>query len=223
MNRSIAYVPALLAWLFCPSCQTVSSAPEGSPRLELEVVVDVDPSYAGKLQVTGEDFTRSVRDLVLSKADVGMRFYPVLSTQYQPKDPRPEYLMTVRVEDLDVALEHRTITKVDADPVVETFVKHVGCAVSTELTKRRKTGPPLTVGRANGRGTTVVTGGEKETREPTCMLKRETGKPELTVSRADLLQGIGLALDRALVEVVASADREVSIRGAMARPPSKPE
>ena len=47
-------------------------------------------------------------ELVLDQADVGMRFYPVLSGLYENDRQRPPYLLKVSARDLEVEYEHKT-------------------------------------------------------------------------------------------------------------------
>src|SRR5688572_22233659 len=71
-------------------------APENTRRIEVELVVDVDPAMWGDLVDHGELEARIVEQ-VQTVADLGMRFYPVLSGEYGEGDSRPEHVLTVRV------------------------------------------------------------------------------------------------------------------------------
>ena len=89
-------------------------------------------------QVLGDrqPLTRRIEDAVLSRADLGLRFYPVLARQYASGSHHPEYLMTIDVRALDFDIDHRTITHPDSDPVIETFVRQVDCSVATSASTR---------------------------------------------------------------------------------------
>ena len=100
---------ALAATLFFTSCADIPRAPAGSPRVELEVQIKLDDTYTSQLQGAGSELLEAVADVVLAKADVGLRFYPVLSQNYGRKDPRPDYVMAIEVRDLEICYGHRTI------------------------------------------------------------------------------------------------------------------
>ncbi len=204
---------ALVATLFA-SCQGISKAPKGSARMELEVVVQVDPSFTGKLQGADQELTQAITDQVLSKADLGLRFYPVLTSAYDEGDPRPEYVMTVQIQDLNIGLDHRTIKHKDAEPTIETSVKNVACVAAVSMEKVRSSGPNLTVGSASGKGQKSASKvGEGETPASYAMVRDEGAQP-LNVTRADLLAAVDSATDRAMKGIIDPVDREITMKGA---------
>jgi hypothetical protein len=216
MNRPIAVVSLSLVAAFA-SCTGLSTAPTGSPRVETEVVVNMDPSFTRKLPAAGADLTRAIVALVMSRADLGLRFYPVLSSSYGPKDPRPEYLLTVDVADLDVAVERPMTQTAGSPPVAGTpFVRQIDCVVTTTVAKRRTTGPALTVGRSTGRGTVTATTTTAEGADRTTytLPKTDDQQPALTVLHVDLMKATEMGLKMALTELVKPVDREFAPRAA---------
>jgi hypothetical protein len=205
---------ALLAVLTCSSCETISSAPKGSPRVELEVVVNLDATYSTKLTGSNPELLRAIADLAMTKADLGLRFYPVLSSQYGPKDPRPEYLLTVDVRDLDITFDHSTTQVEGGEPIIKIFIKQVDCAVSATLSKRRATGPALVVGRSEGKGSTVVASSNTESKTSYPVNRQGADKQPLVLLHTDLVLTTEKGLLQALSGLLSPVDREMSLRGA---------
>jgi len=191
------------------SCQSIPMASRDAPRVELEVEVRIDDSYAQQLADLDDAFRREVEATVLAQADLGLRFYPVLSTDYAADDARPTYLMTVDIGDLTLRLDHAMKPVEGAEPVVETYVRSIDCRVSVTLVKRRDSGPALTVGRGEGGGLRSAARHAEAATGPGYTVRGQAeGQPELPLARSDLLQSIGWALGRALPELVRPADRE---------------
>jgi hypothetical protein len=191
------------------SCNQISTAPKGSPRVELEVAVRVEDAYASRLQGLDEDFLRELRERVLAKSDVGLRFYPVPTERYEGAGARPSYLMSVDVRSLTYDIGSRTVNRPNTDPVVETWVSRVGATVAANMVKRRSAGPELTVANAQQTATVGVsqTGTEGKV---VYQLQRDQGQLPLQVARDDLLRSIVDALDRALREMLPAIDRELT-------------
>ena len=215
MNRSIASVSlAFAAALALGACEGVSTAPAGSPRVEVEVTVNVDPSFARKLPDAGEDLTRAIVAQVMTQADLGLRFYPVLSRAYGPKDARPEYQLGVDVTDLDVAID-RPMTSTNGGPPVPgtPWVRQVDCTVTTTITRRRQSGPALTVGRSTGRGSvlasTATDGGDRTAYTMTCT---DDKSASVSLRHADLMHATQKGLELALGQLVKPVDREFGPR-----------
>ena len=207
MKHSFALVLPLLA-----GCSGISQAPKGSPRVELEVGVKIDPSYTSAVTGLDADFTKSFTDIVISDADVGLRFYPVLSTEYEASHARPDYVMSVDLENLKIGLDHRKVENEGEEPVLETSVRQVECSVNVTVTKRRPEGPDLTVGSHTSTG---VSGASVPPPAPTYAVVR-TGedKKELLVSKTDLLRAARTALEKSLAALVPPIDRELALQGA---------
>ena len=216
MHISHAVGIALLAVLGTSACQGISQPPKGTPRLEVEVTVRLDESYTSKFVRIDDALTRRVEEAVLSRADLGLRFYPVLARQYAAGSHHPEYLMTVEVRSLGYDIDHRTVTHPDSDPVIETFVRQVDCNVATTIEKRRQGAPPLTVGRAEQVGT-ADTEHNPSAQSPRYALKRDAGtEAPLEVTADDLVRAIDRALSRDMSALVAPVDRELALVGGTA-------
>ena len=223
MNHSHARLAALLAALACASCETIDQAPKGSPRVELEVTVNVDASYSGKLAGVGDDLARAIADLVLTKADLGLRFYPVLSRQYGPKDARPEYLLIVDVRDLDVQLQQQTAPRDGSEPQVEASIKQLDCWVTATLSKRRTTGPALLVGRSESKGSAIVANDQSAAAKQTYTLKRANAeKPAPPLLHTDLVRATEKGLGSALTGLLIPVDRELALRHGAGAPAASP-
>lgn len=223
MNNTIARGSvALAAILFFTCCADIPRAPAGSPRVELEVQIKLDDSYTGQLRGAGPELLEAVADVVLAKADVGLRFYPVLSQNYGRQDPRPDYVMTVEVRELEIGYGHRTLSKKGEEPVLETFVDKLDCSVSATITKRRKQGPSLTVGHFDGEGSTTVVAHEGQAHgdSHSYEVKRDEDKSALTVARSDLLRATDRGLGKALKGLITPVDRELSFRNQAEQPAS---
>ena len=206
----------LPAFSFC-ACDVVPKAPQGSPRVEVEVTVSLDDSYGKKLKDVGAELGSAIADMVLSRADLGLRFYPVPSAQYQPNDPRPEYLMSVEVGSLDIILDHRTVQMTGTEPAVVTVVSEIGCTATATVTKRRANGPPLMVGRTTGRCSwSASTSPDTPSPEPrvSYVLNRENSdKQPLMLPADDLLRAAEKGVASAFSSLVVPVDRELSLRG----------
>ncbi|MEM7205830.1 MAG: hypothetical protein AAF628_36590 [Planctomycetota bacterium] len=200
----IAFLP-----LFAAACSTIPMAPKGSDRVELEVAIELGKGFRDKLQVDEPEIERRIAEQALGHADLGLRFYPVLTKDYESDNNRPEFLLTIEVRDLDVELGKRTVHREERDPEVQTFVERLDCAVSTLLVKRRKTGPPLTVAHTTGRGAAQPTG-----RAPGGAKEAETRAPEMTVLIDDVLRAADGGLRQALGGLIIPVDRELSLRQA---------
>ena len=80
---------ASLATVALGGCMNIPQAKADLPRVELEVTVSLDNSFAAKLNGVDKAFHQQVTDHVMSKGDVGLRFYPVLSDEYARSQTRP--------------------------------------------------------------------------------------------------------------------------------------
>lgn len=197
-------------------CEGVSRAPAGSPRLELGVTVRVDDSYRGKLQGAGQELAQAVTDAVMARADIGLRFYPVLMSDYGDNDAYPDYRLNVVVRDLDVKIDHRTIPQKDADPVVEVFAKRIDCAVESTLVKDRvasSRGPDLTVGASTQKGSAAAKPVDEESEVTSYVVLREGNDLQpVTVGQPDLMRAVDQALVRSLRDLVTPISREEAFR-----------
>lgn len=213
MTKNDAFLAAVASvLLFTASCSQISRAPQGTPRVELEVVVMVGEAVRTRIPALDHNFTQALRDAVLGKADVGLRFYPVLTDRYTEQMPKPDYRMTVVVRDLTFGLDSRTTTSPGQDPVVETWISRLDIPVGVDLVKRRTAGPELTVGTAQQSGTASVPRSTKEPTGPTFPLQRTDNQSPLPVNQADLLRAIESGFGKALKDLLPAIDRELNLQ-----------
>lgn len=211
MSRS-PLLPSLcsVALLALGACNQISKAPQNVPRVEMEVAVRLDDAFGARLGNLDAEFQRELQDMILAKADAGLRFYPVLTERYSGEGPRPPYLMTVGVRDLEYELDYRTVQQAQADPVVESWVKRVTTGVAVQVVKRRESGPELTVANAIQTGSTMVDRPRGEGTGPMHPLRREENQQALAVPRAALLRAIDAAVTKALKEMLPAIDRDLT-------------
>lgn len=190
--------------------------PEGSPRIEVELAVAVDEGVWGDLESHG-DLEQAIADQVAGDADLGMRFYPVLAESYGEDDPRPEYVLSVRVTELTVTTDHKRIEKKDEAPRIESKVKGIDCKATAVVKRRRDSGPDLVVSNADGKGHVFAVSQERVAElanegQPTFeVVKTDPSHQDLRVCQADLLQVVDEAVVGALRGVVKGVDRELGI------------
>lgn len=213
---------ALAAAVSSAGCQDVHTfvtgerflaPPEESPRVEIELVVEVPDSFFDALQ--GEDekeLALAISERVLGLADVGMRFYPVPTDEYGRGDAHPPYRLSVSFEDLIVDIDHEMIEEEDQAPRIESSVRDLGCSATAVVEKRRDDAPALVVGTGRGIGKVRVHAPDPEAApSPTYDVTRASRDDELlTVSREDVLLAVEKAALAALREIVKPVDRELS-------------
>ncbi len=213
--RRFSLAVAVGALLVTSSCESVSRAPKGSPRVEVEVVIRTEPAFSDTLDVGADALTKAVTDDVMSQADVGLRFYPVLSSSYGPKDQHPDLLMTVSLTELHVKLDVRKVDQPkeseDAAPKTEVFAREIECDVAAKLERRRVDGPPLTVARAEGAD--HVSASTPKGDQPTwSVVHDDQADHPVKVRQRDVTGAVHTALERALADMVKAIDRELSLQ-----------
>lgn len=201
-NAFSSLVSCLL--LAAAACEGISSAPKGSPRVEVEIALEVDDSYTGALQGSDEALRQAIAELVRSKGDIGLRFYPVLSDSYQSGDNRPPYVLNVKAHDLNITVGQKTIETGGGAPKTESVVERLECRVSSRIVKRRAKGPELLVASSSANKKLVAT------RDPGPGYAVATS-PQARVSRTDLLAALDAALTKAFRELVPAVDRELAL------------
>lgn len=215
-------LPLLLPAVLLAACQTIPKAPKDSPRVEIEVATTLDDDFVGFLDGIDDEFARAVADKAQACADVGLRFYAVPTTSYAAGHARPTYLMRVHVEEVEVSLADAPAPRKTsetageesgaapaAEPAPRT-VQSVACRVSALIEARRSGGPPLLVGRSEGKARVSASTGDPGTHTGLA-LRNEPGIPP-RVRRDDLLAAIDRALRTALGELVPAIDREQALR-----------
>jgi len=208
---AVLTVPLLLA----ASCQTISKAPEGSPRVEAELVVLVGDDFLGALEDTDADspLVGAIEDKALSLADVGLRFYPVLSTEYAAGMHKPEYRLTIDVRQLDVLLDHKMVEKEGEDPVIVTRVDRIACTVAAAFDRNIEGRPTLPAGRSLV--TSELRPDTSSTDASGYRVEGGTDDKPLVVSEKDILAVVDRAVTMALKQLEEPIDREFSAGGIM--------
>jgi len=190
--------------------------PENSPRIEVELVVDVDPAVWGDMLEHGELEARIV-DQAQTVADLGMRFYPVLSGQYGEGDTRPEYVLTVRVTELTVATDHRLVETKNEPSRIESKVKSIDSSATAVVQRRRDEGPSLLVASGEGKGHVSAVSQERvgvleaEGQPVFDLVDEDPEHADLRVTESDVLQAVDEAVIDALRGVIKGVDRELGM------------
>ena len=152
-------------------------------------------------------------DVALSLADVGMRFYPVPSDEYGSNDARPPYMMTLRIQDLAVNIDHDLIEEEGQEPWIESSVKSMDCTVTATIERRRKGAPSLVVGHTKDTGRVRVNYDPEDfVGQTTYVVTWESDDPqELLIIKQDVLDAVEEALVDSLRDLVKAVDREFSL------------
>ena len=203
--RPLALAPILLTLASCESLTGV--APEGTPRVEVELAVIVDEAFMTPLVDPTAELVAAVKEAVRSEADLGLRFYPTLSERYGPNDRRPSYLMTVELKSLNILFEQELIEPEEAPARLVTTIDEVQCSVSASLERRRGNAPPLTVATASSSQKVNAE------RDPDAI---EAGRgyapkfdgPTMKVLEADITRAVQTASEAALRTMRKPIDRE---------------
>lgn len=207
----------LATTLTLAACTQVPKAPEGSPRIEVEVAPTMEERFLEPLAIEDLDELQAEFDeLVLEQADVGMRFYPLGSDAYENDNQRPSYLLTVTASNLDVEYKYKDKKVGEGEePRVETLLSALRCDVVATLERRRQGRPALPVGRSKQSVHWRVKAPEEGV--DTYPLSRpgvegEDGeRPILEVARADVMLGVDRAVRAALKDLVRPIDREFEL------------
>ena len=230
LQRALATL-GFTAALALAGCQDMSTfvtgekfpkPPEHSPRIEVELTLDVDEGVWGDLVEHG-DLEAAIQARVHEVADLGMRFYPVLSSQYVEGNARPEYVLAVRVTELAIETDHRHVEKKNEAPRIESKVKGLDARATVVVQRRREGGPALVVSNADGEGHVFAVGQARveelsaEGQPVFGVVKTDAMHQDLRVCESDVLQTVDEAVVDALRGVIKGVDRELGI-GAPAKP-----
>lgn len=192
-------------------------APKDAPRVEIELVVEVDDAFYAAFEDAGEaeDLNGVIADRVLSLADVGMRFFPILSDTYESRDARPQRVMHVRIVKLTVNTAHERIEEEDEDPRYESSITSLDATATASVEKRRKGAPSLVVGSGEGHGHVRARSSDESTAaHPAYVVKRESDEhEELRVTQDDVIDAVDKAVIDALREIVEPIDRDLAVTG----------
>ena len=202
-------------------CQDLSSvvtgekfrtAPEGSPRVEVEVELVVHDSFYDSMEGVDRDaLEEEMEEMALSLANLGLRFYPVPADAYGMGDDRPERHMRIEVSDLEMLVDEDTVEQEGQPLSIVARIEGVTCLVKARVEKRRD-GPSLVVGSSEAEGN-VRHGPRAEgaPEVPTYAVRADvTGHEGLRVEKEDLLDAFEEGVVDSLRDIVKAVDRDLS-------------
>ncbi len=215
MSPSLRFATLLaLAALPLTSCNSIRNAPKGAPRLEVEVVYEIDDAFYSPFDASAdrEQIAQAVREAIEPYADVGLRFYATPSETYGDDANRPTFLMTVRA--LGIEPERSLDVKegrpeLGEAPMIQARLRRVTCAVSAKLEKRRESGPRLTVGDVKGVGQAKPASEDVSSAIPLKKHSNESNQTHLTDRM--LRQSVSTAAIQAFALLQKPVDRELML------------
>jgi hypothetical protein len=238
MNR-LPLAIICLAALAGTACQSIPRARADLPRVEVEVAVTIDGTFADSLDPIDADFEKDIVSAVLAKSDVGLRFYPVLTERYAGDDTHPPYLMTIDIRDLHITVSEETETQGEDDAATartHRWVSRIELTAMTGLHKRRDNAPPLTVashegvytssvqrppaGRAVADGVAIKEPGAGAA-DPTPAAAAEASGPgdgepvmvePVMVAQSRIIAAVDMAFEHALRRMIVAIDRELALQ-----------
>lgn len=209
MNRHIALIGLVLT-LLLTSCESLTGvSPKGTPRVETELAVVVAPDFQNPLVDVDESLLGAMKQVVVKEADVGLRFYPVLSEDYAPEHARPPYLLTVELTALELSYREAKSAVPEGSPDRATLVDEIAFTVAAKLTRRRQEGPPLLVGSSVG-SASVRAHQKLNELEGQPVYATEGSRSAPYVLRADVLDALDASVEKALKALRAPIDRELA-------------
>jgi len=201
-----------LAAALLAACTSIPEAPEGAPRVEVELALEIEDRFVEPLAVEDKQvIAATFHEAVLDDADVGMRFYPVLSELYEDDSQRPPYLLKVVARDLEVQYDFKTEKGAEGEePRVVTELAGLRCNVTATLERRRQGRPALPVAR--GQKEVQWSVDDPDAGVDTFPLKPiAEGEGGLSVAQDDVMEGVDRAVTAALRQLVHSVDRELAL------------
>ena len=191
-------------------------AREGTPRVELEVELVVHDDFYQSLDDVDRDAREALeaemQEIVVSLANMGLRFYPVASDAYDSGDDRPERRLLVEGGTLDVNFAEKMVQKEGEPSHIVARVEGAACLVKARVEKRRSDGPELVVGSGESQGT-VKHGPttEEPATDTTYAVRAEVPAHEgLRVPKQDVLDAFEDGTVDALRTVIKAVDRDLS-------------
>ncbi len=188
------------------ACNSIPVASATTPRSELEVAVVIAPEFVQQLQAMTPDLDaslrRSVERAVIDQADVGMRFYPILSSEYEKAHSRPEFLLTIHLGSL-------TFRATSANEYSAAGVASLHVGLAAELLRRREKGPSLPVSHYTSSGTARPSSYRDVEAHEASYLVSEGNGPRLPVTESVITGAVTKAVRESLAEMLAAIDREV--------------
>lgn len=215
MNQNLRRTGPALGLALLAACTTISEAPEGSPRVEAEVVTRVaEPVHETLVfQPRGEADER-FGEIVSPMSDLGMRFYAVSSETYESDHARPDYLLTIELSDIAAYLEEELVEAEDGTETTSTHIESLACTVTATLQRRRQQAPSMVIGRSQGKSEMRIDSLFKGERPPVKMipLRDQPASGEvLEVREDDLNELVERAALRAMKELERPVDRELTL------------
>jgi hypothetical protein len=208
---------AVLPLALAAGCQSIKSAPEGSPRVEVELIVKVDDAVYDPFaeEVNRDELRGLVEDAVMPLADVGLRFYPVPSSAYHGDDKKPEYALTIEIQRFEAVLSHNMVEKEGQAPYIETTLDQGNATASAVFERRRENAPPLLVGREQATGDAQVKA--DETGDLLLRHEGQTGE-KILLPHTSFTAAIKEAVEKALGQLQKPIDREFNVPAAEPHP-----
>lgn len=203
--------------LAATGCQSIKAAPEGSPRVEVELVIEVDQAVYDQFaeEVDRDQLRGLVEEAVLPLTDVGLRFYPVPSDAYDGGDKRPEYALTIGIQGFDVPLNHKLIEVEGQAPFIQTTIEHAEATATAQFERRREDAPSLIVGREQAVGSVQV----KTEETGDLLLQQETQEgDQILLPHSAFSAAIEEAVEKALGVLQKPIDREFHVPGSTQAP-----
>jgi hypothetical protein len=208
--KPLSIALAMCSVLPALGCQNIKSAPEGSPRVEVELIVQVDSAVYEPFdaEVDKDELRKLVQDAVLPLADVGLRFYPVPSDAYSSGDERPEYALTIHVQRFEPVLDHKLIEEEGQEPRIETHLDGAKAISAAVFERRRDNAPALLVGSMQAEGKSKA-----DDEEPgDYLLSHETQSGEdILLARRLFSESIEESAEKALSLLQKPIDREFDL------------
>ena len=200
------------------SCQNVHHMVTGEPftkaarssvRAEIEVIVDVQDSfYAAIGEVDRDAFEADLSRELLSIADVGLRFYPILSKEYGDQDARPSYMMKLSIDQLIVSSNDKIIEEEGQETRIESSLRNVRCNGAASIELRRGSAPPLVVSQSLGEGQSRPSR-DTDTSASFQVANRADNLPALFVAKESVLAASRKSIISALRGTIEAVDREL--------------
>ncbi len=217
-SLALAFLAAALCSTACQDLNTFvtgenfTPAPKGSPRVEIELIVETSESFFDQLE-DAPKLDDEFAEMVLGMADLGTRFYPVPSDEYKSKSERPQYVLIVQIESLAVNTDNKLIEEQGQEPRIESSVKSLDCVAKASVRKRRSEGPMLLVGDSDGTGRVWIRR-DPATWNPEGAFEvkptAESRQP-LHVTQSEVVEVVDEAVVDALRGVLKRVDRDLSL------------
>jgi len=208
------------------SCETIQTAPKGSPRIEVQVVYEVgDDFYAPFAEgIDKKEIQTLLQKSVNPLADIGLRFYAIPADQYREGQKQPDYVMHVRATSCKPNRQiHKKITKVEDESegkdgdgkkkepkeitTITAELYGVSCKLSVKLSKRRADAPALVVGEKDASGGSSTFRDDESAAY--ALQKKGEEENDTAVTGRMLRSAFAEAAKRAFAELQKPIDREL--------------